>query len=151
MKTIALAMFVAASSIFMSCSKSDDIKPTKATLSEAEIPAEIKSYIAAHFPSNIISTAVKDSDGNIITYEINLSGNVEMEFNHAYQIMDINATEQLPNSVIPQAILDYVAANYPDNYITDWELEDNHQEVELNNGVELEFDMNGVFIRIDND
>ncbi|MFV0471370.1 MAG: PepSY-like domain-containing protein [Paludibacteraceae bacterium] len=80
-----------------------------------------------------------------------MSGNFELDFNSACEIIDIDGTSQLPNSVIPQAILDYVLRNYASNVIADWELELNYQQVELNNSVELEFEMNGTFIRIDND
>jgi hypothetical protein len=76
-------------------------------------------------------------------------GAVVLGFNSSYEITDIDGTTQLPDSVIPQAILDYVAQSYPANFITDWELERNHQQIELNNGLELEFELNGAFIRID--
>ncbi len=80
-----------------------------------------------------------------------LSENVELTFNNTFQIIEIDGTTQLPDSVIPAAILDYVAQNYPNNFITNWELEDNHQQVELNDETELEFTLDGVFIRVDND
>ena len=76
---------------------------------------------------------------------------VEDQSDSASNIIDVDGVIQLPNSVIPQSILDYVSVNYPNNVITDWELEFNHQQVELNNNIELEFEMNGNFIRIDND
>jgi len=133
---------------FVSCS-TDDNNIDDTILSEAEIPVEIKSYIIDHFPSNSINSAEKTTDGNKTFYTIYLSGNLNLEFNSRFDITDIDADSELPNSVVPQPILDYVAQNYPNNFITDWELEDNYQEVELNNGVELEFTLDGVFIRVD--
>ena len=56
----------------------------------------------------------------------------------------------MPNSVIPEKILQYVTTNYPTNFITDWELDDKNQQVQLDNGLDLEFKMNGDFLRIDN-
>lgn len=133
---------------FVSCS-TDDNNIDDTILSEAEIPVEIKSYIIDHFPSNSINSAEKTTDGNETFYTIYLSGNLNLEFNSRFDITDIDADSELPNSVVPQPILDYVAQNYPNNFITDWELEDNYQEVELNNGIELEFTLDGVFIRVD--
>jgi len=126
-----------------SCSSDDDNN----LLSEAEVPVQILDYIETHFPSNTIIRTELDRG----IYEIDLSENLDLEFNSAFEIIYIDSETALPDSVIPDAILDYVAVNYPDNFITDWELELNHQEVELNTNLELEFEMNGTFIRIDND
>lgn len=137
--------------LFMSCSNDDDFNSKEVLLTDAEIPSEIKAYIQMHFSTNSIIRAEKETELNAITYDVNLSGNVNLEFDSAYSIIDIDSATSLPNSVIPQSILDYVTANYPSNFITDWELELNHQQVQLNDGIELEFGMNGDFIRVDND
>lgn len=149
MRKTVLAL-VAALAIFTSCS-SDDQNSNEAILSDAQIPAEIKAYVSLHFESNPISRAVKDSENNTLTYDIYLNGNIDLEFNEALDVIEIDSAIQLPNSVVPQSILDYVSANYPNSFITDWELEPNYQQVKLNNNLELEFEMSGDFIRIDND
>ncbi len=107
--------------LMASCSNDDDSKNEDVLLAEADIPSAIIAYKTT----------------------------VALDFNSSYEITDIDGTTQLPDSVIPQAILDYVAQSYPANFITDWELERNHQQIELNNGLELEFELNGAFIRID--
>ena len=119
-------------------------------LSENEIPNEITTYVTTHFPTNNIIRVTEDKDGTRKSYDVVLSGNIKLEFNRQREITDIDSSSKLPDSVIPQAIRDYVSENYPDNFITDWELEDNHQQVGLNNDVDLEFTMDGVFIRVDN-
>ena len=119
-------------------------------LSENEIPNEITTFITTHFPSNNIIRATKDKDGSRVSYDVTLSGNVKLEFNSQREITDIDSNTKLPDSVIPQAIRDYVTENYPNNFITDWELEDNHQQVGLDNDIDLEFTMDGEFIRVDN-
>ena len=149
MKLSAITMLVFLT-ILTSCS-SDDDNINDVLLSEAEIPTAIKTYIETHFPSNTIVRAEKDTENNTITYEIYLSENINLEFDSASNIIDVDGVIQLPNSVIPQSILDYVSVNYPNNVITDWELEFNPQQVELNNNIKLAFEMNGNFIRIDND
>ena len=119
-------------------------------LSENEIPNEITTYVTTHFPTNNIIRVTEDKDGTRKSYDVVLSGNIKLEFNRQREITDIDSSSRLPDSVIPQAIRDYVSENYPDNFITDWELEDNHQQVGLNNDVDLEFTMDGEFIRVDN-
>ena len=78
-----------------------------------------------------------------------LSDQISLEFNRKNQIIDIDGKTALPNSVIPEKIRQYVTANYPTNVITDWELDDRNQQIQLDNGLDLEFTMNGDFIRID--
>ncbi|NLW30122.1 MAG: hypothetical protein GXY77_01545 [Fibrobacter sp.] len=75
---------------------------------------------------------------------------MSLEFNRKNEIIDIDGVSQLPNSVIPEKILQYVTTNYPTNFITDWELDGKNQQIELDNGLDLEFNMNGDFLRIDN-
>ena len=71
--------------------------------------------------------------------------------------VDLNLTAQrsddhINTASLPQAILDYVTTNYPDNTIVKAEIEDNsNYEIELNNELELVFDQEGNFLGIDDD
>lgn len=132
---------------FSSCS--DDDNNNEVLLTESEIPTEIVTYVNTYFPENTIDRAVKDMDNNKVDYDIFLSGNFTLEFNANYEITDIDGVTALPEFVIPQAILIYVNENYPQQFIRGWELEMDHQQVELNNNLELEFTMTGEFIRVD--
>lgn len=118
-------------------------------LPSSDIPEEITQYVTTHFPDHEILQVVKDRDDLTVTYEVILDGGISLEFNRKKEIVEIDASTALPDSVIPDKILEYVRTNYPDHFITDWELEGKHQKVELNNGLELEFTMDGEFIRID--
>ena len=119
-------------------------------IASTDLPSEITSYISTHFPNNSIVQAIKDRDGLTKTYDILLSESISLEFNRKKEIIDIDGVTQLPNSVIPEKILQYVTTNYPTNFITDWKLDDKNQQVQLDNGLDLEFKMNGDFLRIDN-
>ncbi len=129
----------------------DDDDENEIVLSEAEIPAEIMAYLNEHFASNAIIRALKEMDDNTVEYEVYLDGDYELEFNENFEIISIEGITELPDSVIPQSILDYVTQNYPNDFIVEWELEDDHQQVELNNGIEIKFTLNGEFIRVDNE
>jgi hypothetical protein len=57
----------------------------------------------------------------------------------------------LPDSVIPEKIREYVKSNYPAYFITDWEKESRKvQQIELSNGLDLEFDNDGKYLKMDN-
>ncbi len=135
---VAIALTVS----LISCAK-DEVIPV------SELPAEMKAYISTHFPSNTILQVVKDVDGLTKTYDVLLSERISLEFNRQKEIIDIDSEIALPNSVIPEQIRQYVTANYPSNVITDWELDDLNQQIQLDNGLNLEFTMNGDFLRID--
>ena len=66
------------------------------------------------------------------------------------EIIEIDANNQLPESVIPDKIKTYVNENFPNNTITDWKIDDKNQEVKLDSGLEIKFTMEGDLIRIDN-
>lgn len=114
-----------------------------------DLPQEISTYLESHFPENKVVQATVDKELFSKSYEVILKDNTTLKFNSKNKITDIEAPSKLPNSVIPIQILDYVKTNYPNEVITDWELEDKNQQVELDNGITLEFTMEGEFLRID--
>ena len=118
-------------------------------LTISELPTEITAYVSTHFPNNTITQALMERDGLSKTYDILLAENINLEFNRKKEIIEIDGETQLPNSVIPEKILQYVTVNYPTNFITDWKLDGKYQQVQLDNGLNLEFNMKGDFLRID--
>lgn len=136
---ILLGMYVSA------CDKNDN---------ERIIPIEklsdkIKNYVSIHFPKNKILKAVEERDNNTIKYELDLEGYISLEFDVNSKVIEIKSYQKLPESVLPAKIIEYVKKNYPDNFIISWELDKGIQQIELNNNLELEFDINGNFLRID--
>lgn len=121
------------------------------TITEQELPQSIRSYIATHFKENKIVKIEEEKKGMAIEYEVKLDNAIELEFNSKNQVKEIKSRSgiKLPDSVIPPSILSYVKANYRQNSIVEWELKKKKQEIELENGIELEFDLNGKFLRID--
>src|SRR5690625_3854786 len=93
-------------------------------IASTDLQSKITSYISTHFPNNSIGQAIKDKDGLTKTYDILLSESISLEFNRKKEIIDIDGVTQLPNSVIPEKILQYVTTNYPTNFITDWRSEE---------------------------
>lgn len=128
--------------LMISCEKEEILKLT-------EIPPEISQYLRTHFPENKTMYAVKDSDGLEVTYDIALEDGFFLKFNRKKEVIDIEGLSKLPDSVIPVKVGEYVSSNFTGNYIIGWELEDRNQQIKLNNDLELDFNMNGDFLRID--
>ncbi len=122
----------------------------------SELPQNILDFINNNFPGVGIEEAELENNGN---YEIELENDVELIFdgdgNFLGQAQDENEDDQgedeedIAPSELPQVILDYIAENYPDNTIIEAELDDEGYEVTLNNGVELEFDLEGNLISVE--
>lgn len=118
-------------------------------IAQKDIPFEISSYIEEHFPEHEILQISKDENPLKSEYKIILSDNITLEFNGKNEVVEINSAEALPASVIPPNIKNYTQTNYPSSIITDWEKDNHRQQVKLDNHLELIFDQEGNFIRID--
>lgn len=140
----ALSLALALTVTLSSCDKDED-----AVVPQTELSAEAKAYVNTHFNGAVISQVIKDNEGLSHEYEVILNNGVKLEFNAKGEVESIKSLKQLPDSVIPAKILAYVKANYPAEFITEWELDLNDQEVQLSNGMELKFSKTGDFLRID--
>jgi hypothetical protein len=141
-KILTLLMMV--SFAFVSCEDDSDSES-----SLYKVPSEIQAYVDQHFPEQAIIQAILDKEDQNSKYELLLDNFIKLEFSHEKEIIEIDGSIKLPDSVIPANILSYVSSNYADSYITSWELEHGYQQIQLNNHVEIEFSLEGEFIRID--
>lgn len=128
---------------FSSCSKDDDL-----VISETDLPTTAKAYVQTHFGSTTINKVIKDT-GLEVEYEVYLANGTYLEFNEDGAIEQIKSKTKLPDSVIPSSLLSYVSTNYPNLFIIEWELDLTDQEIKLSNGIELKFDLDDNFLRID--
>lgn len=83
--------------------------------------------------------------------DANLHYNDDDEYDDEYDDDEYDDDEYLNTSDLPTAILDYLSTNYPNIAIDEAELEDGIYEIELVNGLELEFDINGNFLSVEMD
>lgn len=147
-----LLLFGLAGLLFTSCDQDDGFGPGKERIIEAaNLPVEIQNYVSTHFSEYSIVKAIEEKEPNGLEYEVNLRGGYQLDFNTYLHVTEIKGNAKLPDSVIPESILNYTNVNYPDLYIIKWEWEDTYQQVELSNTLELEFTTTGEYIRVDND
>ncbi|MFB2118418.1 PepSY-like domain-containing protein [Parapedobacter sp. 2B3] len=134
--------FAVALVLFTACDK-------ESIVSADGLPKDAQLFIAQHFPGHEILQVVKDRDDLKTTYDVYLSDGFNLDFDKKGKILGVEGTSKLPDSVVPEKILAYVQANFPDHFIRDWELDDRGQEVTLSDGMDLKFDGAGNFLRID--
>lgn len=119
------------------------------TITQQQLPASVNQFIKTNFSGHTLTQISQEKKLGKTEYEIHLDNGTKLEFNNS-TINEIESTEKLPDSVVPKNILAYVNKNYPQNFITEWKLSYTKQKIELNSGVELEFNKKGQFLRIDN-
>lgn len=144
-KILFLAVALIASSLTFSASADETIQPS-------QLPKAARMFIAKFFPTDKVVKAEKDRDIISVFYEVDLSGGAEIDFDAKGRWLEISckkAQSAVPTPILPQNITVYVNANYPGQYVAKIERKHNKYEVDLSNGIELIFDKDGNFIRVD--
>ncbi len=136
--------FLILSLAFIACD--DDDK----TVSTSDLPATAQAFLQTHFPSQKVTRVEKDKD----SYDVYLANGFEIEFKLSGEWDNVDGKgQQIPADIIallPNTIPSYIAQHYPNQYIVEINKEHFGYEIDLNNNIELEFDSNGTFLRIDN-
>ncbi len=112
--------------------------------------AEINTFVETYFPQvGILKVEMDEHE-----YEVKLTDGTEITFNFAFEWKSIDCDESsvygvVPTELVPEQISTYVATNYPNQHVDKIEKKANGWEIELSNGVEIEFDSNFNVIHID--
>ncbi len=114
-----------------------------------QVPEKIKTYLETHFLNYSVLQLLEDREGFNLTYDVTLEQGYFLEFNRKMEIIEVTGTQTIPHSVIPSVILTYVQTHFVEESILSWDLSDRIQEVTLDNGLQLEFEKEGNFLRID--
>ncbi len=114
-----------------------------------QTPATAQNFIQLHFPNIEISYVKQDHD----SYEVRFSNGYEVDFDRKGEWDNVDCHQQaVPESIIaliPAGIPQYVATNFPSTSICQIDKERNQYDIELTNGLELTFNAEGRFLRMD--
>lgn len=154
-------MLVAVMSFFVACSDDDDDDDYQTVISAESLPIKAKEFISEHFATETVTLAKEAALANPITgakYFVYLTNAYELDFDNTGKWVNVESEKNiaLPASVIallPAAIPTYVTTNYPTAFIKEMmKLNINNTlqyKIELNTDLDLIFDANGQFIRVD--
>lgn len=123
----------------------------ESVVDENSLPTKAQEYLTTHFQGIPVIQVVRDVDGLSKSFDVYLENGIELVFKRNGDVKSVESKkhEELPASVIPAKILTYVQTNHAPHFIISWELDDARQDVELSNGMDLQFSKAGDFIRID--
>ena len=120
-------------------------------ISENELPSPAQEFLSKNFSGKKLIRIEKDVDRNTTDYEVRLDDQTKVEFdqNGNWKEVDGSNNAPIPSGFIPEKIKKYVTENYPNQQISKIEKGARKYEVELTNDLDLDFDLNGDFLRMD--
>jgi hypothetical protein len=145
-KLITALLLVALSSSVISCKEEEE------TITESDLPQEAVNFIQLHFPGETIKRIIRDNEKSV-DYDVWLDNGFALEFDEAGIWNQIDGKElSIPTSIIdelPEPLTTYLSENYESYAVVSLDIEGGVYEVVLSTQVEMHFDTNGNFIRLD--
>ena len=121
-------------------------------ISLKELPKEAQLFLKENFGGQKVLFAQEEYEytHDKKEYEVRLSDGTKVEFDKmgVWKNVDCN-NKKLPQNLIPKKIQKFLLETYPKADAVKIERDLYGYEIELNNGRELVFDDNGIFIRFD--
>ena len=117
---------------------------------KGDMPTKTIMFISDCFPGCDIVSIDKNRDLGGVSYDVVLEGDVKIEFNRSGDWTSVDCEKgQVPDSVLPQEVLDYVRKRFARVYVVEIERGVMGYDVKLSNDLELDFDKSGKFVRVD--
>ena len=117
----------------------------------SEMPKAAQLFIKNHFADLSVAMAKVETDFLDKNYDVVFTNGNKVEFDKKGNWTNVDCEHsQVPVAILPEAIRQYVAKNYPDAKVLKIEVTDRKgYDVELSNGFELEFDKRMNVIEVD--
>ena len=143
-KTILTTLaFLVACSVVSSCQAKDKVIQIK------DLPQVAQTFVSTHFSDKEVSLVIKD--GN--EYEVRFVNGWEVDFDKKGEWEKVDCqNDSVPCSVIgivPESIPAYLNENFEKAFVTEIGKEHNGYDIELSNGIGVDFSLKGQFKRID--
>ena len=113
------------------------------------MPAKIKNFLATYYPKATVAKYEAKTTVAGKKYEVKLNNGAEIDFDKNGNWEEISDKQGVPSALIPSSIKTYLATNYKGVKVESIDKEKNKIKVDLINDIDLEFDQNGKFLRID--
>jgi hypothetical protein len=116
-----------------------------------ELPQKAQVFIKQNFTKEKAQQILKETGELIDTgYDVVFKNKLKIKFDKKGDWKEVDGKRNpIPTDFIPDKIIKYIQRSFPNNYVVKIEREKRKYEVEITNGLELEFDLDGNFIKID--
>lgn len=130
----------------VSCGSDDDDQ----LIGVEQLPAQAVNFIDTHFPDAEILSITMDSNDSNSKFEVKLNNGFDIDFDENGQWTEVEGHgQQVPDAIIPNPVLAYVQSHYPDAFIEEISKKNGKIKIDLSNDIDLVFDLDGNFIKID--
>ncbi len=115
------------------------------------LPKTAQTTLENNFKAKVNTIKIDKELGIISDYDVVLTDGTEITFDRSGNWKDIETTVHgaVPAALVPDAITKYVNTAQPGQRIIGIDKERSGYDVELSNGVEMKFDIQGKFLRFD--
>jgi hypothetical protein len=116
-----------------------------------ELPQKAQTFLKTNFTKEKAQQILKETEDYLETiYKVTFQGKLKIKFDKNGNWKEVDGHRKpIPTRFIPEKILTYIKKSFPNNEVVKIEKEKKKYEVEISNGLELEFDREGNFLRID--
>lgn len=128
------------------------VKAQETIVTQGELPQQAQNFIKKYFANHTLDYIVFERNYfSSNEYTARFTDGLKLEFNGSGEWTEVDGKRtEIPTDFIPKNVLNYVNAKFADTKIVRiekgfW----GRQEVKLSNGLELEFDKEGNFRRVD--
>lgn len=116
-----------------------------------DLPEQAQSFIKNNLNKAKAQQVWKETENALeVAYKVTFQDRLKVKFDKLGNWKEVNGNRKpIPTEFIPDKILRYVRQSFPHNEVVKIEKEKRSYEVEISNGLELEFDKKGNFVKID--
>lgn len=116
-------------------------------ISFEKLPQKAQKLINTHFKELTISYITKEYEVTHTDYDVYFADGCHIEFGRkgGWQQIETRGDVVVPLALLPESIVNYLAANHPGVGVMKVEKDRGEYELELKGGAELSFDHNGRF------
>ena len=117
----------------------------------SKLPINAQNFISSNYGADKVALVKSEKEIlQSIEYKVVLSSGTELEFDNKGNWTEVDAkSKAVPQGIIPVKIKSYVHKSFPDNNIVQINRDAKGYEVELTNGIDVKFNKNADFVKID--
>jgi hypothetical protein len=115
------------------------------------LPQQAQTFIKTNLTKAKAQQVLKETESALeVAYKVTFQDRLKVKFDKNGNWKEVNGNRRpIPTEFIPERILQYIRKRFPNNEVVKIEKEKRSFEVEITNGLELEFDKEGKFVKID--
>lgn len=116
-----------------------------------QLPQAAQQFVKKHYDLMSVSHVIMEDElFSSKEYKVALADGTELEFDNKGQWTEVDPENKtVPVAIIPGNIRSYINKSFPNNDVKQISRSSRKYELELTSGLDLEFDRNGKFLRVD--